>query len=895
MEDDGAVAASQGLSLGQGISGWVAQTGQSVRLGDVRQDPRYYPVRENIRSELCVPLRYGDRILGVVNVETPTPDAYTGADERVLETVAAQMAVAIANAQLFDQVQRQAAELEERVARRTAELAAINEQLQCEVLERRRAEEALLRSHRALQTLSECNHVLAYAESESDLLQYICRIVVEIGGYRLAWVGFAEHDAARTVRPVAQAGFEEGYLETLDITWADCERGRGPTGTAIRTGQPTPSREIQTDPRFAPWRAEAIRRGYASSLALPLRTRGQILGSLNIYAAEADAFDAEETELLAEVADNLAFGIEALRARVDRQRAEEALRQRAEELSVLHAIGHQVGGSLSPEEVVQAALQGIVDTVAPDLAMLYLRQGEQMVLQGAAASEPRLQAVGPEVKRVGECLCGLAASEGRPLYSSNIAADPLCTLEECKRAGMHSFAALPLLKGADVLGVVGLGSLRERVFSEQATVLEALAGEIAIGLQNALLHQQVRRHATDLEREVRERRRAEEELASKTEELARSHAFLSALTLVSTHLQTTVDPGQVLDLLGTELRALDLTSLVALMEPGATELDLHYASVPSTVLTRIERVAGFRLQGFRVPADAWPVASAVEQRRALYVPDPLPALAGLVPGVPEPLLHRIARVLGIAPDFPAVFLPLAVEEQPIGVLAVWGADLQAVDLPALSIFAGQVAVAFERARLTREAADAEILRELARLRSELVANVSHEIRTPLGLIQVFCTSLLMDDIDLDRETQRQFLGGIRDEAERLTAIVDNLLNLGRIDSGRFRLHWRPTDLGQLTSQILPTLQSQVIEHRLVQEFPPEPLVARVDPKQIEQVLRNLLTNAIHYSPGGGLVTVEGQRQGRQVVLCVRDEGIGIPAAEQERIFERFYRVDSDLT
>ena len=86
----------------------------------------------------------------------------------------------------------------------------------------------------------------------------------------MVWIGFAENDEEKSVRPVASAGFEKGYLETMDITWADTERGRGPTGTAIRTGKPCACTDMLTDPKFAPWRDQAVRRGYASSLVLPL-------------------------------------------------------------------------------------------------------------------------------------------------------------------------------------------------------------------------------------------------------------------------------------------------------------------------------------------------------------------------------------------------------------------------------------------------------------------------------------------------------------------------------------------------------------------------------------------------------------------------------------------------
>lgn len=143
-------------------------------------------------------------------------------------------------------------------------------------VQHKRFQENLRRVRQALRTLSACNQAIIRITDESELLPRICDIIVEIGGYRLAWIGYAEEDEEKTVCPVAQAGYEEGYLETLKITWADTERGRGPTGTAIRTGQPSAARSILTDPNFEPWREEALKRGYESSIALPLIIGGKL-------------------------------------------------------------------------------------------------------------------------------------------------------------------------------------------------------------------------------------------------------------------------------------------------------------------------------------------------------------------------------------------------------------------------------------------------------------------------------------------------------------------------------------------------------------------------------------------------------------------------------------------
>ena len=214
-----------------------------------------------------------------------------------------------------------------------------------------RIEKELCRVNRALKTLSECNQAMIRATEESELLYDICRIIVDVGGYHLAWVGFAEKNESRTVKPAAQMGYEEAYLDSVNITWANTERGRGPTGTAIRTGQPCAVRNILTDPHFSPWRDEAKKRGYASVIGLPLNVNGNPFGALTIYAQETDAFDDDEVKLLTDLADDLTYGILALRTQIERQQVEEILRKtEAKKQAILNAI---------PDMIVQIGTDGI--------------------------------------------------------------------------------------------------------------------------------------------------------------------------------------------------------------------------------------------------------------------------------------------------------------------------------------------------------------------------------------------------------------------------------------------------------------------------------------------------------------------------------------------------------
>jgi two-component system sensor histidine kinase/response regulator len=195
-------------------------------------------------------------------------------------------------------------------------LEALGERLRG-VLGSRTAHRRLHRADRTLRTISQCNQLLVRADDEGQLMRDICRLAVENGDYRMAWVGFAEMDEARTVRPVASFGVEEGYLATANISWADVERGRGPTGRAIRESRPVVARDVLTDPALAPWREAALSRGYASVIALPLLAADKgCFGALTLYAAEPDAFDQDEVALLDQLVNDLAFGIQTLRMRI---------------------------------------------------------------------------------------------------------------------------------------------------------------------------------------------------------------------------------------------------------------------------------------------------------------------------------------------------------------------------------------------------------------------------------------------------------------------------------------------------------------------------------------------------------------------------------------------------
>jgi len=183
-----------------------------------------------------------------------------------------------------------------------------------DITAQRMLEDAVLRQDRVLRVRSAANLALVRAADERTLLQEICEVAVREGGYRMAWVGYADHAPGHAVQVMASGGVIDGYLEASNISWsAHDPTGQGPAGRCIRTGLVQVVTDTATDAAFAPWREAARARGYGAVCAIPLHVRGEVLGTFVLYSAEAGAFADAEVDLLSEVGNDIAFGIAAMR------------------------------------------------------------------------------------------------------------------------------------------------------------------------------------------------------------------------------------------------------------------------------------------------------------------------------------------------------------------------------------------------------------------------------------------------------------------------------------------------------------------------------------------------------------------------------------------------------
>ncbi|MBI2832277.1 MAG: HAMP domain-containing protein [Chloroflexi bacterium] len=210
----------------------------------------------------------------------------------------------------------------------------------------------------------------------------------------------------------------------------------------------------------------------------------------------------------------------------------------------------------------------------------------------------------------------------------------------------------------------------------------------------------------------------------------------------------------------------------------------------------------------------------------------------------------------------------------------------------LQAIADYIAIAIERSQLTKEAEEARALREADRLRSQFISSVSHELRTPLTLIKGYSTSLLRQDVSWDTQTQKEFLQIIDEKTDELRDLIDKLLQSAKLEAGALRLEKEPVLISRVAWKIVEDSALRAKNHKLRVEFPPSFPVVEADVRCVEQILRNLMQNAVKYSPNGGEIVISGEQRDNMVVVSVSDQGIGIAPEHRDKIFERFYRVDS---
>ncbi|MDY6782184.1 MAG: PAS domain S-box protein [Cyanobacteriota bacterium] len=787
-----------------------------------------------------------------------------------------------------------------------------------DITQSKAAKEELARANRALRTLTNCNQVLVRAESETELLNHICQILVSVGGYRFAWVGWVEYDGAGEVVPVAKAGVEEGYLEGLNLIWDDPQQGRGPTGTAARTGFPCAFQNIISDPRYAPWRDRALARGYASSMALPLKRGDRVFAVLNLYSQRSDAFDEAEVRLLGELTDDISHGIIALQTYQAHQESE--ARNRA----------------------IVAAI--------PDLMLRVSRNGVYLDYIPAKTQREVLtqERIG---KHLSEILPPELVSRQRHYLEQALATGEVQSFEQQVWVGSDFY--YEEVRIARISAEEALMTVRDITSRKQA---EGKLKQSKIQLERSVAERtaELTQANARLRQELQERRCTETALRESEQRYA-TLAEVSPVGIFRTDARG--------NCLYVNERWCEIAGITLCEALGSGWLEAIYGEDRDRVIGEWERAvqthqpfqleyrferpdgsvswvfgqsvaetnAGGGIQGYvgsmtdisdRKAAEG--ILEEAERRWRTLLENVRLLVVGLDregkieyvnPFFLELTGYSRAEVLG--KDWDETFLPSHSRSQ---TPSAFQSLLQSGDRDdqqnSIATKGGEEKiVAWNNTRLKNlEGEDigwmsiGEDITErqaIERMKNEFISVVSHELRTPLtsihGALNLLSTGLVKAESD-----RGQYVIQIAAEsAERLVRLVNDILELERLESGKIKLVRRWVKVAELMRQAAEQMQVCAERAGITLAASQVDLEIYADGDRLLQVLTNLLSNAIKFSEPDSTVlltatqtpfnpqTENGDSNGFPLVqFQVQDRGRGIPTDKVDSIFERFHQIDA---
>ena len=789
------------IPLDQGIVGAAAATGLPVRVGDVTADPRYIVGIPGVLSEMAVPLKSGERVIGAIDAQSPRPHAFSADDERVLTTAGGQLAVIIENARLYELERQRRHQFESLQV--TA--AGLNAELELDTLLQLIVDEA------ARTFDAQATNLFMWDDQHVNLI----------------------------IR--ASHGLSREYVENQRIPverFEAVQRDRvGQYATTVipdLASQPLGNRD---------W---IEREGLCSALATPMFSGGDLRGTLVIYSKGTPRpFSQEEINLATVFAHHAGIAIQNAKLYAE-------TRRRLDELMILSEValaGASVGLDLA--QVLDRMLEAIRRTLRFETFEFILLDPATGMLRAEAAYGFPPGVASPPLP-LGQGVVGWVAEHRLPMLVPDVKQEPRY-IETSPRT--CSELAVPLAVGERVIGVMNVESLYVNRFTQDdLNLLQALAGQLAVIIESARLHR---------------------EMQQRLDEVSTLYSFAQQMS-------TSLDMNDVVNSIVNSLKpVLKCRSVnIWLLTPDGQALQIALAT---GLKDKWKQMARLKLgEGI--------AGEVVATGRPVYVPD----------------THAIDFIFFDSVVRSLLCVPLVIHERVIGALTL-DKDVPNGFTPdderVLTIAAAQASVALENARLYQdlqerarrlEQAYTE-LKEIDRLKDELVQNVSHELRTPLTFIKGYVELLLAGEMGAVNEQQRESLSIVAEKTNMVSRLVADIMMLQQIEQESLRSS--DLDLAQIAWWSLQSHQDAASAAGIALNViaPPDLALVHADRDRVNQILENLISNAIKFSPNGGAITVRLEEVGEMVQVSVSDTGIGIPSDQFERIFERFYQVDGSAT
>ena len=725
------------------------------------------------------------------------------------------------------------------------------------------AEAECLRLKRELQAISECNQIMMHATDENKLLTDICGTICDYTGYLMAWVGIPEQNEAKTVTPIAWGGFEDGYLSTIDITWADVERGRGPTGMAARTGKTHFLQDFMTDPSAIPWRQNAMSRGYRSSIAIPLFDNyKKVFAVFSLYAGQPNGFTPAEIELLEKLAGDLSFGIGVLRERKTRQQAEENLKETSAYLNNLLDYAN------APIIVWNSKFD--ITRFNHAFERLTGRKSSDVIGQ-------KLDILFPSDSKAESLNHIIRASSGERWESIEI---PILDTS----GNIH----IVLWNSATVLGTDGATAtiaqgqeITDRVFAEEA--LRQSEARFRLSLKNSPVS-----------------------IAAQDKNLkflwAYNQRTVDALNVVGKSDSDLFFPEDAAQLIALKKKVLetgkDLHTKMWLTSNGKkVYIDLHMepltdtegnitgilnATVDMTQMKQLEELIQIeRDKLINILTSMEDGVCIVNDKYGIeYINPSMKAQCGDFNN--QKCFEYFNNRNDVCPwcnNRDVIEYGLIQRKETT--LPKTDKTYEVTDAP-LQSPEGVTSKLIVFHDITEH-------KKIDQLKDEFISMVSHELKTPITIIMGSIYTALSEGVS--KADAELLLKDAAISSESLANIVDNLLELSRAQANRLNIKKEQIEIKQIAANVLAKVKNLSSGHTLVLDLPDSLPRVPGDPIRIERILHNLTENAIKYSPRGGEIKIFAEVKDNDLIIGVQDHGVGISVIDQAKLFKPFERLE----